>query len=342
MAEASAQDPVTAGLHPGEGRPGGHRQTSTPQTDRDASADTQADTLADPEAGTAGGQDGSSRAISLLTSLVSQTAVLTALVFYFGWVSTRASFRYFHVDTSLLEFSLVDYMVRGVRLAYPSLLALGLVTFFCVYAHHLVLQHAATAPELVRQWGRGLGLTGIVAVCLGLAVVAALDSGSETEPPWGPLLMVVGFAAIAYGHSLGPQQSPVHGQLWRDTAIVLALLSLFATAASYAEILGRRTAEITLSELHDEPDVVIYSKEDIFPERTPGIKVVELARQKVAGDDAEPLYRYRITGLKMLIRSGSRCFLIPKDWRPKEGSVIILPSDASDLELRMEFRAPAR
>lgn len=120
VAEASAQDPVTAGLHPGEGRPGGHRQTSTPQTDRDASADTQADTLADPEAGTAGGQDGSSRAISLLTSLVSQTAVLTALVFYFGWVSTRASFRYFHVDTSLLEFSLVDYMVRGVRLAYPS------------------------------------------------------------------------------------------------------------------------------------------------------------------------------------------------------------------------------
>ncbi|MFF3634074.1 hypothetical protein [Streptomyces sp. NPDC002250] len=274
------------------------------------------------------------RTVSLLTSLASQTALLTALMFYFGWVSTRAAYRYFRVDTSLLDFSTVDYMVRGVRLAYPTLLTLGLMAFFCVHAHHVVRERTESDPELTRRLGRLLEHAGFGGVLAGLALVALLDSGSGTEPPPGPALMTAGFAAVAYGDALGPGRPRARSPLWRGMAIVLALLSLFAAAAGYAEIVGRRTARTTLAELPDAPDVVVYSKDDLLPDPVPGVRSVRLKRPA----RAEPLYRYRVTGLKLLIRSGGRCFLVPEDWRPERGPVIVLPSDPKDLEMRMEFR----
>ncbi|MGC0327717.1 hypothetical protein RKD23_000707 [Streptomyces sp. SAI-170] len=174
----------------------------------------------DPAPGEAGGAEEvrGGRTVSLLPSLASQTALLTALMFYFGWVSTRAAYRYFRVDTSLLDFSTVDYMLRGVRLAYPTLLTLGLVAFFCVHAHHVVRQRAESDPELTRRLGRVLEQAGFAGVLLGPAVVALLDSGSGTEPPPGPALMTAGFAAVAYGDVLAPGQPHARSPLWRGMA----------------------------------------------------------------------------------------------------------------------------
>jgi len=62
----------------------------------------------------------------LATIVASQTALLTAVLFYFGWARTSTTFAYFGVDVSLLGFSTSDYLLRSVNSAFRPLLFVGL------------------------------------------------------------------------------------------------------------------------------------------------------------------------------------------------------------------------
>jgi hypothetical protein len=45
-------------------------------------------------------------------------------------------------------------------------------------------------------------------------------------------------------------------------------------------------------------------------------------------------YRYRYTGLKLILQSGGQYFLLPVQWRKADGTAVVLPrTDA----LRLEF-----
>ena len=54
------------------------------------------------------------QALRTIGSVVAPTTLLTALLFYFGWVSVSVQSRYFGFDASLLEFSTQDYLLQSI------------------------------------------------------------------------------------------------------------------------------------------------------------------------------------------------------------------------------------
>jgi hypothetical protein len=88
--------------------------------------------------------------------VVGQSALLAALLLFFGWARTRATFAHFGVDLSLLEFSTTDYIIRSVNSAYEPTLRLGVVLLSCYGVH----AGMSRAPGVARTVQLALGTIG--------------------------------------------------------------------------------------------------------------------------------------------------------------------------------------
>src|SRR5215212_966446 len=67
------------------------------------------------------------RLISWAASVVAPLSVLTAVLFYFGYASSRARFEYFGVDVDTIGLSTQDYVMRSPQALLTPLLVLVLV-----------------------------------------------------------------------------------------------------------------------------------------------------------------------------------------------------------------------
>jgi hypothetical protein len=265
--------------------------------------------------------------------VLGQLGAVTALAFYFGWVRTSAYLQYFGLDTSMVDFSTADYVLRSVGAAYWPLMWLGLLVVLALAAH------ARICAVLARDGTRGdRHLATIAAVGVGLlgVAVAGLFDVWIFPPriPVIPLLLTAGFALIAYSwalHSIRP--APGEASLVAKAQIValcgLIAGGLFWAWGSYANTVGERTAQQTADALADRTEVPVFSARRLALSG-PGVHVDRI-------DDEESLYRFRYTGLRLLLRSDDRYFLLPKDWERGQGSVFVLSE--SD-EVRLEFFAP--
>ena len=81
--------------------------------------------MADEEGSTDSGRV--ERLISWAASVVAPLSVLTAVLFYFGNVSSRAQFEYFGVDVDTIGLSTQDYVMRSPQALLTPLLVLVLV-----------------------------------------------------------------------------------------------------------------------------------------------------------------------------------------------------------------------
>src|SRR5689334_12848494 len=81
--------------------------------------------MADEEAPTDSGRV--ERLISWAASVVAPLSVLTAVLFYFGYVSSRARFEYFGVDVDTIGLSTQDYVMRSPQALLTPLLVLVLI-----------------------------------------------------------------------------------------------------------------------------------------------------------------------------------------------------------------------
>jgi hypothetical protein len=271
--------------------------------------------------------DGAVRGVAVgrvVTALVSQTAILSALLFYFGWVSTNALYGFFGVDTSVLGLSVTDYLIRGTRLAFPTLLALGAFALFAAYAHRLILTatpERAGRLETIVRIARGAGMLLVLA---GLTVVA-LTHGEVGVAQLGSFAPIcAGFTLLTYSAFLASREGR---GVWLSTAVALALLSLFGTLGAYAEIVGRQAATQVSVSLRHGSQVFVYSERSLGLTGPGVVTTIE---------PSTDLYRYRYSGLHLLIRSGGLYLLIPVGWRPGHGIVIALPDDSGQ-GLRIEF-----
>ena len=58
------------------------------------------------------------RIVRVVGAIVAPITVLTALMFYFGWVYTNALFQHFGIEAPVLEFSNQDYILRNAQALY--------------------------------------------------------------------------------------------------------------------------------------------------------------------------------------------------------------------------------
>jgi hypothetical protein len=282
---------------------------------------------------------GLERAVQLATAIVAPTTVLTALLFYFGWVRTNALFQYFGVDATVLGFTTQDYLLRSSEALYIPLGTLLVVGLAGLWVHGLMTTWLAARRRLrlLRATAVALGVVGLALFARGVAGVA-VPRLSLNDFLVTPVCLGLGAVLGAYGHWLWLRQRAVqghdgsparprwHGVVSLVLVVLLVVLSLFWATTNYARAYGRGRAAAYARQLAVRPGVIVYSADRLFL-HGPGVQELALPAQQHTS------YRYRYSGLR-LTESHGRLFLLPEGWTRTDGAAIVL---AGSDKLRVEF-----
>ncbi len=187
--------------------------------------------------------------IGSVSSVVAPLTLITAILFYFGYASSRAQYAYFGLDIDTIGLSTQDFVIRSPQPLLVPLLAIGLIGAAVALGHAAVRRRIATAhdtpPRLVRlaRSARGCSVLGWTALAAGVFLVLAYAwlRGWAYYPIVAPGVLAAGAALTGYGLKLDGLLGR-RGPTRRATAwwvyVVLAT-SLFWATATVAELFGR-------------------------------------------------------------------------------------------------------
>lgn len=155
------------------------------------------------------------RWLSLAGNVVAPVTVLSALLFYFGYASTRAKYEYFGVDVAIVGLSTRDYLMRSARPLLVPIVVLGVAALLGAWLHSAVRevltgradgQDQGPRLELLRTAATASLAVGSLVLGAGVVLVALY--------PWlidwpaydmvTPLCLAGGTVVAAYGrHVMG-------------------------------------------------------------------------------------------------------------------------------------------
>jgi hypothetical protein len=240
----------------------------------------------------------------LLAALTANASLLTALVFYMGWAYLNAWLGYFNVSALGVGFSVFDFALRSISLFSPGLVAAGAVVAVVLGARswlpvpwslHRFLLRSAT---FIRPVGLALAAAGVV-----LAVLA-----SHVVINTYLVIFLIGSGMLL---SLPPERTVGNRQPTIDRASRIAAILIIGSCAFWAAALlasgkGTHDAAATAADLPDHTAIAVYSI-DRLALGGPGVHVEEFS--------ADEHYRYRYTGLRVLLTRPDRYFIVPVGWR---------------------------
>jgi hypothetical protein len=275
-----------------------------------------------------------------LAQVVAPTSLLTALLYYFGWAHVYYFFNYFGVNSTVLGFGTVDYLMRSVDALFVPIAVAATLALLVLWLHPAVSSRLRRGRGSWLPWHRGtIGTIGGLA----LAVVGAYVTFTGRVLPsqyaaWAPLSFGLGvflLACMSHGRSRsrsrgGDAQGPAAswaGPLEWVIAFALVGVSLFAAATDYAAQVGQSRARHYASLLSTQPNVVVYSERSLSLS-APGVSQVRCREPRTA-------YGYRYDGLTLMLAAGGKYLLLPRRWSPAQGVAVLV--DQSD-SLRLEFR----
>jgi hypothetical protein len=270
--------------------------------------------------------------LSIVAAAATPPALVVALAYYFAVKRQEALALHFGVDTSVLGYSTQDYLLRGGDALFLALLFASLVGLVAIAAHVALTRRAqATWPAAwLRTTSVALEVVGVVLLVFGLvAVFEPLPLNIIARS----LSFGVGMVLLAYGVYFGarvrgagffyqPGRRELDPLLVTSLALIgiVVFLSVFWATKDLAQALGRGQARRLERSLSSQPGAVVYSERRLY---MPGVK------EQVLGGGSG--YRFRYTGLRFLVRSSGKYFMIPDGWRPASGVVVVLRDDASIL-----------
>ena len=202
----------------------------------------------------------------LATKFVAPATFLTAVLFYYGYVSSRAQYRYFGLDVDTIGLSTRDYVMRSpqpllVPLLLVSVIGAGLLAIARVLQRRIPLRMLRAAT-----WASTL--------VLGVGVLMLFGYSWIGEWPYypmvTPLVLAAGLLALVW--------------CWRRaggrrTAVALALIAVavcvFWATATLAQWTGLGTAQRTARNLDQLPAVVMDTRERLYLGTTPDSGVTE-------------------------------------------------------------------
>src|SRR5205814_9746584 len=90
--------------------------------------------------------------LQLISLVVAPTTLLTALLYYFGWLSTNRFSRYFGIDPSTIGFSTQDYLLRAIAPAFGPLIVLAASGLLFVWIHRQISEwiHFGRHPKALQ------------------------------------------------------------------------------------------------------------------------------------------------------------------------------------------------
>lgn len=261
---------------------------------------------------------------SRVTAFLSEAVVLTALLYYFGWVRAQAGFGHYGVDLSLLELSTADYVLRSVNSAFPPLVVLGVALVGLGALHRVVAARGGLALRVLLRSARVVGAVGLTLA--GSGVVMAHPVGKWLGIAL-PLALSVGAGALLYADRLA-REEPVAG------VRVLALTALTAIGVVWAITLhaqrtGQDAARAFAADLPAHPEVVLYSGQRLAI-AGPGVAVDPIAQE-------DSRFRFRYRGLRMVIHTRDRYLLVAAGWRRGHDPLHVVRA-ADDVRIDMTTR----
>jgi hypothetical protein len=278
-----------------------------------------------------------------LTSVVAPTTMITTLLFYFGYVGTRSRFEYFGVYLDMTDLSNQQLLLYGLEVIYVPA-ALGFAAVLAVIVIHAGVRwllDVRRSDTVALAIGLGAVLLGILLI--GRALVGILVSRVyDTEfPGTTPLALAIGPAAAAYGIWICTRRARARvdetGErtrsafvTWYDGAAMkglrrsgqvcaagLVVAGLFWAVHEFAWAFGADRAYDDAVKLPEQPEVVLDTGERLTD--LPA-KVTESSLSPTQ----EAAFRYRYRGLRLLVASGGRLFLVPQRWT-EQGRTLVVP-----------------
>lgn len=303
------------------------------------------------------------RWISLGTTIVAPVTVLSALLFYFGYASTRAMYEYFGVDVDTVGLGSQDYLMRSPRPLLVPLIGLLLLGVFGLWLHVSIINQLAS-PRGGRARARVAARSAVAAggIILLSSVVFVMLYPVRAIRDWPaydlvvPLCLALGIVLLAYGRhvvALSAAQSYPHdgtepsnlddgGEQARRslrrvaTVLVVSVVaaSVFWATATLAQWSGRGQAEVLADRLGELPSVILDTKERLYV-NNPDIQEFELP------DADGQTFRYRYRQLRLLlVKGGERMFLVPAAWSPSATTLLVPLSD--DVRVQFQFENPGQ
>lgn len=268
------------------------------------------------------------RVWSVVGTVIAPATLVSALLFYFGYVSARAQFAYFGVDVDTLGFSTQEFVMRAPQPLLVPTLVLLLATAALVWCNGAVRRRLDAVPlASARRWI--ILLTSLGAAMLGVALVLLLAFGLVGSWPFyplvTPLLLGVGAGLLARGATWSTGPSRAGG----TTVVLLVLVvvaSVFWLTATLAQWSGTGQAKALARDLTRLPAVVVDTGEPLFPGDQ---AVVETTFPPAE----EQTYRYRYRGLRLLVEGDGRLFLVPERWS-SSGSTFVVDFDRARVRFR--------
>ena len=282
--------------------------------------------------------------LATLGAIAAPPAAVIGLAYYFSVKRQETLAQHFGIDNSLLGYSTRDYLVRGADALFLLLLSASLAGLAAIRVHLALMRHLQGARGPVTWISMAFRVVGAVLLALGLVAVFR-------PLPLDPHFLIrslsfgVGIVFVAYGiyvanavrstsdgagRRTDPGGASASEWSWLSAAsvvlvVVVLLLSVFWTTKDLAQALGRDQARDLESSLSTRPAAVVYS------ERRLHIDAVAVKETQLAGQDG---YRFRYNGLRLLVQSGGKYFLIPDRWTARAGVIVVLPDNDA---LRLEF-----
>lgn len=273
------------------------------------------------------------RLLGVARTFVPPATLLATLLFYFGYVWSRAQYRYFGLEVDAVGLGTREFVMRSPPALLAPLLVLGVVGTGLLVAH-LLLRRRGLSHKLVAR----LFAAAVILITAGLVLLL----GHRWFGAWPPYALVtpltlaagVGLAVYALRWPEGPlrrdigkrELRPVRDGATALAYLVVAACLLWATA-TVAEWSGRGAAMRLARNLDQLPLVILDTQERLY--LTDGVvRESELP----AADDQQFRYRYR--NLRLLLHGNGRLFLVPDRWTASN-STIVVPFDGS---VRVQFR----
>ncbi|WP_235191001.1 hypothetical protein [Amycolatopsis rifamycinica] len=270
-------------------------------------------------------------------AVIPPLTLLSALLFYFGYVSARSQYEYFGVDVDTIGLGTQDYIMRSPQPLLTPLLVFAAAAAGSIAVHAAIrrrIHPGASARTVARM--RRMGRAGQVAGPAVLAGGLLLLSGYPLLRDWRlyglvtPLLIALGGTLYGSGAAIGrllrPPPAP-SGRASTTLVYLVVAVSAFWMTATVAQWSGRGLAMDRANRLGRLPSVILNTRESLFL-RSPGVLETKLP----ASEGQTFHYRYR--NLRLLIHGKDRMFLVPDRWSASNATIIV-PLDGS---VRVQFQ----
>jgi hypothetical protein len=283
---------------------------------------------------------------AVLGSLGAIVTIFTAVMLYFGWRRSDVQAQDMGIDESLFDFSAQDYVMRSISsLFLPLLVILGL-TLGGLWLHDRVIEMlgrlAEAPPEIRQRAARRSRVVAIVATTVGVACVVFMLATGMASPPWPvrpimgaleddqwtvPALLIVAtltatYASWLHRRLLDPEMDgpPRRVALIGSIVVSIVVLAAFWMLEEYASSIGHRYASQIEANVDDLPRASVISPTPL------GIRAEGITEEAMPTSGST---YYRTVGMRLLARAGGKLLLLPENWAPGAGIVVI--ADRQDL-----------